>query len=74
MEKSEKAAGWACPSEKEETTGFCLQEQAYFVEEFDFADVQEDQGFDLSVDEDMLDFSWLPDAAAASSRTKVQLR
>lgn len=53
MEKSEKTAGWIGPSDKEETTGFCLKEQAYFV------------------DEDGLDFSSLP-AAAASSSTKVQ--
>ena len=72
MEKSEKTAGWIGPSDKEETTGFCLKEQAYFVEEFDFADAQEDQGFDLSVDEDGLDFSSLPAATAASSSTKVQ--
>ena len=54
MEKSEKTAGWIGPSDKEETTGFCLKEQAYFV------------------DEDGLDFSSLPAAAAASSSTKVQ--
>ena len=54
MEKSEKTAGWIGPSDKEETTGVCLKEQAYFV------------------DEDGLDFSSLPAAAAASSSTKVQ--